>query len=221
MKNSVSNRSRFYIDKRRGFTILELLVASTVFAIILLVVATGVLRFTDSYYRGVTDSKTQSTTREMMNEVSQSLQFGKSFSSLSGANGVLGYCIDNTLYSYEIGQQVTDSSPNASLHQGYHGLVISTGSSCSGATPTLPSSSSLPANSRELLSEHMRLSTFTIIATGDLYTIHIRVIYGDDDLLTPTVGGSTNWANEQCSSGPGTQFCGISDLTTTVQRRLL
>ena len=219
--HSASPKVRACYPYTGGFTILELLVASTVFAIILLVVATGVIRFTDSYYKGITESKTQSASREIMNEISQSIQFGKSFSSLTGASGVQGICTDNTLYSYKVGQQVTDSSPNAGLNQDYHGLVVSTGGACAGATPSLPNGSALPANSRELLGQHMRLSSLTVTNSGDLYTIRVRVIYGDNDLLTPVVTGSTNWALEKCSSGPGTQFCAVSDLNTTVQRRLL
>lgn len=207
--------------KEQGFTILELLVASTVFAVILLVVAIGVIRFTNGYYKGITSSKTQSTARSIIAEISQSLQFGKNMTPLAGSGGVGGLCIDNTLYSYAIGQQVTDSAPNASKHQGYHGLVVSTSGDCSAATPTVPNASSLPATSRELLGQHMRLSALTVTAAGSLYTIHVRILYGDDDLLTPAVSGATNWANEICAGISGSQFCAVSDLTTTVERRLL
>src|SRR5215813_11934354 len=64
-------------DRAGGFTILELLIASGVFAVILLVVAVGVIRFSNDYYRGVTASKTQSAARAIMLRVSQSIEFGK------------------------------------------------------------------------------------------------------------------------------------------------
>lgn len=206
-----------------GFTILELLVASAVFAVILLVVAIGVIRFTDDYYKGITSSRTQATARTIMADISQAIQFSTSVNVIpAGAGNVGGLCVDNTLYSYAIGQQITDSAPNGSLHQGYHGLVASSVGTCSaGTTPSLPNTASLPAGSRELLGQHMRLSALDVIAAGNLYTIHVRVVYGDDDLLFPAVSGSTSWANEDCGGGTGSQFCAVSNLTTTVERRLL
>jgi hypothetical protein len=83
------------------------------------------------------------------------------------------------------------------------------------------SSSPLAGTARELLGPHMRLGALDITSAGSLYTVHVRVIYGDDDLLTPTVSGSTDWNSELCSgTTAGSQFCAVSDLTTTVKQRL-
>ncbi len=214
--------------KQRGFTILELLIASSVFAVIMLIVAVGVIRFTNDYYGGVTDSKTQSAARSIMAAISQSIQFGGNVTQLAGPGGVAGLCVDNTLYAYNVGWQVIDSSPSVSNHQGYHGLVVTMGNDCSGGVPAAisntlqaPGTPGLPAGARELLGQHMRLSVLGVTSYGDLFTIHIRVIYGDDDLLSPTLPAVPDWASENCASQAGSQFCSISDLTTTVQRRLL
>jgi len=203
-----------------GFTILELMIAASVFAVILLVVAGGVISFTNDYYKGITSSKTQDVTRSIIDTLTQSIQFGKSVSTgLSGPGGAQGICIDNTLYSYVIGQQVTDTSPNGAIHQAYHGLIADSGG-C--GAPSVPNSNAaLASTRRELLGQHMRLSALSVSSAGTLYTIHVRVIYGDDDLLVPTVGGGTNWANELCGGSiTGSQFCAVSDLTTTVKQRL-
>lgn len=202
-----------------GFTILELMVASAVFTVILIVIAVGVLSYTNSYYKGINSSKTQEATRAIMDTLVQSIQFGKIVKPLSGTGGVLGLCIDNTLYSYMIGQEVVDSVPGTD--QGYHGLVSTTGGDCTGATPAVPATQTLLNGSRELLGQRMRLGDLEVTPGGNLYTIRVRVLYGDDDVFTPTVSGSTNWANEKCQGGPGSQFCAVSDLTTTVERRLL
>ncbi|HVU59892.1 MAG TPA: prepilin-type N-terminal cleavage/methylation domain-containing protein [Candidatus Saccharimonadales bacterium] len=207
--------------RRRGFTILELMIASSVFAVILLVVAVGVQRFTSGYFKGVTSSQTQATARNIMSDVSQAIEFGTNITPTVTSSGVSGLCIDNTLYSYAVGQQVTDTAPNSGKHQANHALVVSNPSSCTASTtPSLPNNP-LPSGSRELLGQHMRLSAFSVTGSGSLYTIHIRIIYGDDDLLTPAVSGSTNWATENCSGTAGSQFCAVSDLQTTVERRVL
>ena len=212
-----------FVDTHRqsaGFTILELMIAATVFSIILLVVAIGVISFTNDYYKGVTSSKTQAVARSIINTVSESIQFDKRVStSLSGSSGTQGICIDNTLYSYVIGQQVTDANPDGTKHQAYHGLIADTGG-C--GTPNVPNSNTaLASTQRELLGRHMRLGALDVSAAGGLYTIRVRVIYGDDDLLVPGVTGSTDWSRELCGSNIiGGQFCAVSDLTTTVKQRL-
>lgn len=207
--------------KQAGFTILELMVASAVFTVILIVIAVGVLSYTNSYYRGINSSKTQEATRAIMDTIVQSIQFGQGLpKQLSGSGGALGLCIDNTLYSYKIGQEITDAPPFGA-HQGYHGLVSTVGGDCTGATPSVPTTQTLAGSSRELLGQRMRLSDLAVTPSGNLYTIRVRVLYGDDDAFTPVVSGSTNWANENCQGGPGSQFCAVSDLTTTVERRLL
>jgi hypothetical protein len=65
----------------------------------------------------------------------------------------------------------------------------------------------------------MRLGDLTINPLGGgAYTVHVRVIYGDSDVLTSPNG--SDWSNVTCQGGAGSQFCAVSDLTTTVQTRL-
>lgn len=220
----MKNRLRFSCKSggASGFTIVELMIATMVFSIVLLVIAVGVLRFTNAYFKGINSSKTQAAARAVMSQVAQSIQFSKVVTPLARSGNTDGICVDNTLYSFVVGQQVTDVAPNGAKHQGYHGLVVSNPGSCSvGITPNVPASSALPSGSRELLGQHMRLGALDVSPAGKLYKIHVRVIYGDDDLLTPAVSAGTDWANEVCSGATGEQFCAVSDLTTTVEQRLL
>jgi prepilin-type N-terminal cleavage/methylation domain-containing protein len=210
-----------------GFTILELLIATSVFSVILLVISTGVISFSRQYYKGVNSSNTQAAARAIMSETTQAIQFGQTIATnipSSPADNKTAFCVDNKLFSYIIGQQVTDASPNPAKHQGFHGLVVnSNGVTCGavGTVPQVPTVSTLALGQRELLGEHMRLSALDVqTADSSLYTIHVRVIYGDDDLLTPAVSATTDWSKENCDSQSGSQFCAVSDLTTTVQKRL-
>jgi len=205
-------------SREHGFTVLELMIATTVFAVILLVIAAGVISFTTSYYKGVTSTKTQATTRAVIADLSQAIQLSTGVNlGLTGGDGTRGICIDNTLYSYRIGQEIVDSAPGAD--QGYHALVKdpSFGACAAGPSASQWGSSTLPSPLRELLGKNMRLGVLDVQnpGGGDLYTIHVRIIYGDDDLLT-----STTWPTTTCKSGAGSQFCAVSDLTTSVVRRL-
>lgn len=221
---SVPASDRLGHPKRQsGFTILELMIAAGVFSVILLIVAVGVISFTNRYYKGITTSKTQAAARSIMNTLVQSIQFGQNviLPTYNAGTTTYGMCIDDTLYAYRLGQEVIDNSPNSSKHQGYHGLVAMSGCSL---PATLPASANL-ASGRELLGEHMRLNDLSIQQNGDLYTIHLRVVYGEDDLLLqPLPGNVPAWspAKETCAGNQaGTQFCAVADLTTTVEKRLL
>lgn len=219
-------------NRSAGFTLLELLVATSIFAVILLVVTAGILSFSRQYYKGVVSSTTQNTARAIMADATQAIQFG---STVQPNLGGKGFCVDNKLFSYQTGRQVTDGGGVAARHQGYHGLILSSiASGCSASTAPLamPASSTLPAGQRELLANHMRLAALDVTADptdSTLYTVHVRVVYGDDDLLCSVAAGdcssssmsvNLDKADLACKGNTGSQFCAVSDLTTTVQKRL-
>src|SRR5690349_14114335 len=72
------SRSKQHTEHRgqKGFTIVELMVATLVFSVVLLVVTVGIMQFTRSYYRGAIQAKTQDTARTVIDNITQSLQFG-------------------------------------------------------------------------------------------------------------------------------------------------
>lgn len=218
-----------------GFTLIELLVATSVFAVALMVVTAGILSFTRQYYKGVISSTTQNTARAIMSEVTQSIQFGSTIRPDLGGPGVKGFCVDNKLFSYATGKQVTDNAPVSAEHQVYHALIrsqLTSGCSDSAAPITLPNTANLPTGERELLANHMRLAALEVkpIAAGSsLYSVHVRVVYGDDDLLCSIAAADCNVGSISthldatdlsCKGSIGSQFCAVSDLTTTVQKRL-
>ena len=125
------------------------------------------------------------------------------------------FCIGNQRFTYDIGWQVIDNSPNASQHQAYHGLVQDSLSGCS-STSTQPLNTPTVLG-RELLSPSMRLSKLNVTDLGsNLYRIEVRVIYGDDDLLKNPNDPLTTCINDKA----GTQFCTISELNTVVTKRV-
>ncbi len=212
-----------------GFTIVELMIATLVFSMVLILITVGVLSFTKSYYRGINQSNTQSTARGIMEDVSQAIQFSgdaiapnigvTSGSPASDTTNIShGFCIGNQRYSYLLGKQLWDAGPpNASLHQGLHVLLVDQPGSCGGQAPQ--NVASAPATVLgEQLQPRMRLAKLSVtpVGTGGLYKVTVRVVYGDDDLLNNPTGPNAN-----CKvSISGSQYCGQSELTTTVKRRI-
>lgn len=213
-----SNIAARILKRQAGFTILELMIATMVFSVILLVVAAGILSFTNQYIKGITSSNTQAVTRSIMADVAQTVQFSNGqVSPLDGATTPPHYCVGSTAYYVSIGQKVT---------AGQHGLVKDTGSCDAGGIDlTLPTQ-------HEMLDKNMRVAEFAIKQVGsNSAQVTITVVAGDFDTFTDGTGnkltsetlppsGPFVWSTVHCKSGAGTQFCDVSRLTTFVQGRI-
>ena len=217
--------------RQAGFTVVELLIATAIFSLVLLLVTVGVMQVTRVYYKGVTETNTQNTARSIVDDISQAIQFGgtgniqRSVGTTPGTS--YAFCIGNQLYSYVLGYQVVDTKTSGA--QAYHGLVLSNAAGCGGpvgSIANLVTTKSIP-NSRELLGQNMRLAKLSvtpITGTANLWDIDVKVIYGDDDLLvvpgTPPVSNPTS-PNATCKAAvQGTQFCAMSEFNTIVEKRV-
>jgi len=211
--------------QQKGFTVIELLIATAIFSLVLLMVTFGIIQITRVYYKGVTETNTQSAARSIVDTISQSIQFGGTgnIQATSGSTPgtSYGFCIGNQLLSYVLGYQVVDS-PNSSLKQSYHGLVVSSAASCGGPVgpvANLRTTANIP-NSRELIGKNMRLSKLSVqpvAGTSNLWNITVKVMYGDDDVFT-TAADNPNAACKNIVQG--TQFCAVSELNTIVEKRV-
>ena len=204
-------------DRKHGFTILELLVATIVFSVVLLLVTAGIMQIARVYYKGVTESNTQNAARSIIDNISQAIQFSggavtETDPPMPGEDEV--FCIGSQHFSYRLGWQVEDN-PNSAQNQAWHGLVQRplTGS-CTGAQDM----DNENLTGRDLVPRHMRLTKLSVEDMGgNQYRVQVRVVYGDNDLLTIPATG----ADVACrSQSAGTQFCSISELSTTVVKRV-
>ena len=187
------------IKNNKGFTILELLISTTVFSVILLLCTFGLVQVGRNYYRGATITRTQNVARSVMSTLTQSIQFsGSDFEGTPPVPPVqpvqpVTFCIGSLGYTYKLNTQVDNNG----------GYALKT-SKCINGTPD-------PTKQTELLGKGMSLRTFTIEKSGDYYTITLLIAYADPDLLN---------ADGLCKGGAGSQFCARSSLKTTVHRRL-
>ena len=209
-----------YKDKK-GFTIIELMIATSVFAVVLVVAATGILTIGRLYYKGVTSSRTQEATRSVINTIASTIQFTGNNRSDDGETDVAGtaqaICFGYDRYTYVINSQVSN---------GDRGLVYD-------RRPDLHDCSALESGGTELLPENTRLLAFNIDAINTkTFRIGVKVAYGANDLLSTyddngnPIGGSghpniTEAADAQCKPGiAGSNFCAVSELETTVSKRV-
>ncbi len=108
-----------------GFTIIELLIATTVFSVLLVGVLASFVKISDLFYKGVSMSKTQEDARNIVQSITDDIQFTSSNvdnmradhsqfvyngSSPSGYAQQGAFCVGNHKYSFQIGKQVDSTT---------------------------------------------------------------------------------------------------------------
>ncbi len=215
IKQQISFSAR---SKRRasGFTILELMIATMVFAVVLLFVTAGILQIARVYYKGVTEANTQNVARNVIDTVSQAIQFSGGdvidTASSPSADTDYAFCVGSQRFTYRLGWQVEDKNKDSATNQIRHALVQDSSANCTAQDLSLAS-----VTGRELIGEHMRLANLVVANLGaNLYKVQVRVVYGDNDLLTNATG-----SNATCNAAKvGRQFCAVSELSTIVVKRV-
>ncbi|MET1033163.1 MAG: prepilin-type N-terminal cleavage/methylation domain-containing protein [Candidatus Saccharimonadales bacterium] len=209
----------------KGFTLVELMIATAVFGMVLLVIATAIINLSRLYYKGLTETKVQAATRTILDTVSQSIQFNGGAVTATAASPTPGnsyaFCVGNTQYSYTVGYQLADAPTSG---QTYHGVVAQDVAGCTSSTPAQNVRVSSVVG-REMLFPNMRLTKLEVLPVGAYYVINIRVVYGDDDLLySPSNPSDTSGflrADASCKNiRSGSQFCSVSDTTSVVTKRV-
>lgn len=229
--------------RQRGFTIIELLIATTVFSLILVVMTVGVMRFTKAYYKGVTASSTQNVARTTIDEVAQAVQFSGlqvrelAESPANQSNAKLrshGFCVGAQRYSFLPGWQLKNTS-NPGSYEHTHVFVRDKPSGGCSANLQQTAQDLLGTNitGTELLTTNMRVAKAELVRAGgdpNLYNMTLRIVYGDADLLTSQSSPASNGRGDAfnatasdatCKSAiAGNQFCAVSQLSTMIQRRV-
>jgi prepilin-type N-terminal cleavage/methylation domain-containing protein len=220
------------VKRQAGFTIIELLIATVVFAMVLMLITYGVISFSKAYLKGVNQSRTQNVARNIVESVAQSIQFsGGQVTVYVPVGGVRGFCIDNQRYSYVTGVQLTESN-TPTANQSRRVMVLDEPGNCGGLTPQNVRGAVNTVLGKEQLSNGMRLAKLNVaqIGTTPMYRVQARVVYGDDELLcSPSANdcgntaASTNLNRDDlvCKSAiSGSQYCAVSELSTIVKKRL-
>ncbi len=222
---------------QKGFTILELMIATVVFSVLLLGAATMLVQIGRLYYKGVVTSRTQETVRGISDEVSRAIQFSSNNFEVSGTTlpvqntagdtvTVQAFCIGNNRYSYIINGQVNSSGTYSTYEPGdkqqnWVPRALWRDARPETCAPLDITQTNLASDGKEMLGEGMRLFRLDppqeIDANAGLVTFRVGVAYGADnellDLDTPNTATCVG-------SGLGSQWCATSELNTTLFRRI-
>jgi prepilin-type N-terminal cleavage/methylation domain-containing protein len=187
--------------RQHGFTIVELMIATTVFSTVLLLCAVGLVSVGRMYQKGSTARVTQESARSIMDQLQNDFELSGGYYQPLARNGsVDGFCIGDNMYSYQ--EHVVGALK-----------VSKPAGGCAGAQPDL-------SLGRELLGRNMQLGQLDVSPahTGTpvrAVTIRLKVVYGDSDLLV-----NRNTPEVNCRGGFGQEYCAVAALETYATRRL-
>lgn len=204
---------------QNGFTIIELMMSTVVFSMVLLLLTNGVISFTRSYYKGVTEANTQHVTQMVTESITQSIQLNSaSYVTANTVGDWQGFCFGNEAYVFELHHQLVGGNPDNNKHQTTQALLKGNASGGCLGVPADKLANTLVGSvgTEEMLSPSMRLADLTVTSLSNgLYSLVVNVAYGDDDLLSDSQSRTPS-----CRSQAGSQFCAISGLSTVVQKRI-
>lgn len=206
-----------------GFTIVELMIATMVFSIILTVVTMGVISFSNRYYKGVHASATQSAARNITDTITQAIQFGSATVTPTSSTTSF-FCAGGSVFLYDTsGAMFTNSV-------GQRGVYVTpkTGDVC--ADQPL-------SGGRQLLGSRMRITSLSVSplsGVANMYQVNVVVAYGEDNVLCApslpqqclasanyTAPSFINRPDVACKAGSGNQYCAVSRLQASVQKRVV
>jgi len=210
---------KIIVRSQPGFTIVELMVATTVLSIILLLATVTMTSIGNLYTKGVNQSATQDTARNIIDGLAQNLELSNGYTLSPDKQSI---CIGAVRYTYVLGKQIGSAQP--------HVLWRDTApAGCANNSAVLGTSGA--SGGSELMAANSRLGELSISTTSP-YVISVQVAYGDDDLLcnanapgdcalnTTSTHLADSGASLQCKGNAGDQFCAVSTLTTTVVPRI-
>ncbi len=216
---------------QRGFTIIELLIATTILSVILVLVTSMMLGIGKLFSKGINESRIQDAVRGTTDDVSQQVELGgilPSYNTDSEFGATIEvYCLGTVRYSFLRNVQI-GSKPGDAPHVLWRDVPKGNCDPTKAADLAAPdpNSSGDATQGSELLPANSWLTAFCIgtlkpdntsCDTSNLvspYRISIGMAFGDIDQL--------NFAGTQttCIGQSGDQFCATASLTTFVASRL-
>lgn len=219
-----------YHKGESGFTIVELLVATTIFSIVLMVILSSFLQIGRMFYKGISVNNVNETARSFVDAVASDVRISGNVTNTRNDNAPGStkrfFCVGEHRYTFVLNRKVGAGDLRPASNSIQAGLMQDTVSG--GACPH-PSVSGSGTSPQQLLGPDMQLNRMVFACNTTKCDIQAHVIfYGADnsvfassipDLDTPAEALT---APDAFCSGSllSTQFCATADINTVVTTRL-
>lgn len=215
-----------------GFTLVELMVATTMFSIILLLSLAGFLQIGQLFYKGVNITTTADTAKQAITSIKNDISYDTTTASIiispaqtvdtpQGPVDRYYFCAGPNRYSFIPYRHLDIEDKDTGESFGWYKFrLLKDRLLVPGCPNPFDSGSGAPLDNTatELLSDKMRISNLTLTplpsSNDKLYTIDIKIVYGDDSVLQ-----NPNEPTAKCLSGSVySRYCFATELRTTVRK---
>ncbi|MDQ2973688.1 MAG: prepilin-type N-terminal cleavage/methylation domain-containing protein [bacterium] len=229
--NNTNRAKRF----SKGFTIIELMIATVIFSLLLLICLNALVQISRAYYKGISSSKAQEAARSIADELSQSIQLssdrimstigpaGPQVTAGDDASGIL--CVGYRSYTYAIDRQAVNNTSAVPVDKEIRNVMVrrDLNTCCDQSNANaykVDLTNPISGSDKSMVGENMRLSRLRVAPVagtdGRLWEIQVAIVYGDTDLIDVD---PSNSGRVICRSGTGTEFCALAEVNTVVKRR--
>lgn len=200
---------------KSGFTIVELMIAISVFSVVIILASAALITVGRQYQFGVSKTKLLDASRELNQKIAQSIAYsGSTITPVSGlTGGYSGVCIGDSRY---IWRQVP---PNTNTSTGYldtFRVQALGGSACSpGSINTNAGENPLPTNTA--------VTNFSILPNPLAgYDYKSQFVLADDpELLTGKIYNNGGTGNNVCiAQSVGGSYCAVVPMESTITRKV-
>lgn len=193
----------------RGFTIIEFMVATVVFSVVIMTVSFAITTMSRIYQKSMYMSRAQAAARTLVDSIGEAVQFSNAdIRNGTAVDGARTYCVGQKQYVYILGKRVGTNTGEGEIP---HALMVGN-TTLGDCVPPADYATTFS----DMLGPGLRLSEFTITGGSGVPTkITATVAYGaDTDMENP------QQPNVSCKAGPSSTYCGVSKLATVVEGRL-
>lgn len=222
-------------SNQKGFTIIELIIASAVFSLMLLTASALIIQISRLYYKGTIISNTQTAARQLVDSISRPIQLENATvvgpienHVLDADHSIYSICIGGQRISYVIGLSTGGFGYDASAAKIPHPVWIDevpTPQDCTIDANRAKIEDPNPnyaygTNGKDLLGPTMRLRDIDVspATLEGLWNIRVGVIYGEKDLIE--FDPATNLPVNCYGAVAGSQWCSSVTYFTKVFKRI-
>lgn len=192
-------------SSKKGFTIVELMIAISVFATAMTLVLAGVIFISRQYQQTSNRVALEEASRNVHQQITQSIQFsGTNISEITVAP-YSAVCVGNYMYIFGANEPVNNQANYSSQREGLY-VKDNPGVSCD---PTLVNIN----GARNLLPAGAKVTLFSVTLAGDVSTVFAK---SPVDLLS-FPGGGVATCNTTIT---GKEFCATVRLDSSASRRV-
>lgn len=220
---------------RQGFTIIELLVATAVFSLVLMAAVSGFLQIGRLFYKGVVTNRTQVVANQLLASIVADIQDSPASGTIAIVNdppdpsvGYTYFCAGGARYTLNFDKPLDIANINFTDGFGVLRDELPGNNACAPPCVTgAPSPYDCSAakyefnNPEELLANNIRLDSLSLGSPvsnpTQLYNVKVRVVSGDDETVQIDTAQPLSASNVVCNSNLQTsQYCSAASVSNVV-----